>query len=145
NPETYCMLVTLLITGTRRSELLGLAWDMVDLERGIITIRRIVIEVDHVAVLREVPKSEGSERTIKIPPLLVELLQAQRTRGLEAASRWGKGYRKNPTFVFAQVNGAPLDPMSLTYRLRLLMRRAKVSGRAPTHAWRHTCATALID
>jgi integrase len=145
NPETHCILVTLLITGTRRSELCGLAWDMVDLDRGTITIRRVVIEVDRLPVLREVPKSEGSERTIKIPPLLVELLQAQKTRGLEAALAWGKGYRKDPMFVFAQVNGEPLDPMSITYRLRLLMRRAKVSGRAPTHAWRHTCATALID
>jgi len=145
NPETHCILVTLLITGVRRSELLGLTWDAIDLERGTITIKRVVIEVDRLPVLREVPKSEGSERAIKIPPLLVELLQAQRTRGLEAALKWGKGYRRDPMFVFAQVNGEPLDPMSVTYRLRLLMRHAKVSGRAPTHGWRHTCATALID
>jgi integrase len=145
NPETHCILVTLLIAGIRRSELLGLAWDMVDLDRGTIAIKRVVIEVDHLPVLREVPKSEGSERTIEIPPLLVELLQAQKTRCLSAALAWGTGYRKDPMFVFAQANGEPLDPMSVTYRLRQLMRRAKVSGRAPTHAWRHTCATALID
>jgi len=137
--------VTLLITGTRRSEVLGLAWDMVDLDRGTITIKRVVIEVDRLPVLREVPKSEGSERTIEIPPLLVELLQAQKTRSRSAALAWGKGYRKHPMFVFAQVNGEPLDPMRVTYRLRQVMRRAKVSGRAPTHGWRRTCATALID
>ena len=145
NPVTHCIVATLLITGSRRSELCGLAWDMVDLDRRTIAIKRVVIEVDRLPVLREVLKSEGSERTIEIPPLLVELLRAQKTRCLAAALAWGKGYRKDPMFVFAQVNGASLDPMSLTYRLRHLMRRAKVSGRAPTHGWRHTCATALID
>src|SRR5262249_15440539 len=145
DPETRCFVVTLLITGARRSEALGLAWDMVDLDRGTVTIKRVVIEVDRLPVLREVPKSEGSERTIEIPPLLVELLQAQKTRSRSAALAWGKGYRKHPMFGFAQVNGEPLDPMRVTYRLRQVMRRAKVSGRAPTHGWRRTCATALID
>jgi integrase len=46
--------------------------------------------------------------------------------------------------VFARPDGGAHDPMGLTYRLRQVMRRAKVSGRAPTHGWRHTSATALI-
>jgi integrase len=60
-----------------------------------------------------------------------------------AALLWGKGYRRQPMFVFARPDGEPHDPMGLTYRLRLLMRRAKVTGHSPTHAWRHTCGTHL--
>jgi integrase len=49
----YIMLVTLLITGARRSELLGSALDAIDLDAGTFTIKRVLLEVDHVAVLRE--------------------------------------------------------------------------------------------
>jgi integrase len=142
--ETSCIVAVLLITGMRRSELLGLCWDMVDLERGTITIKRVVLEVERLPVLREAPKTEGSERTIEIPPLLVELLRAQRAHCLEAALFWGKEYRREPMFVFARPDGEPHDPMGMTYRLRRLLKRAKVTGRAPTHGWRHTCATALV-
>jgi integrase len=103
-----------------------------------------VLEVEHEPVIRDVPKTESSERCIDIPPLMVELLQAQRTRGLKAALKWGKSYQLDPMFVFARPDGGPHDPMSMTGRLRQVMRRAKVTGRAPTHGWRHTSATALI-
>jgi integrase len=142
--ELYCIVVLLLITGARRSEALALCWDMVDLQRRTITIKRVLLDVERQSVLREIPKT-GSERTIEIPQLLAELPQAQKARCLEAALFWGKEYRKEPAmFVFARPDGEPHHPMSLTYRLRQLQKRAKVSGRAPTHAWRHTCATALI-
>jgi integrase len=137
--EIYCIIAVLLITGIRRSELLGLCWDAVDLERRTITIRRVVLEVEHAPVIRDVPKTASSERSIDIPPL-----RAQKTRGVEAALAWGKGYHKDPMFVFARPDGSPHDPMSMTGRLRQVMRRAKVSGRAPIHGWRHTSATALI-
>ena len=141
--ETYAIVITLLITGLRRSELLGLAWDAVDLEHVTVTIKRVVLDVDRAPVLRETGKSENSQRTIAIPPLLVDLLRVQKAHCLEAALLWGKGYRRQPMFVFARPDGEPHNPMGMTYRLRLLMRRAKVTGHSPTHAWRHTCGTHL--
>jgi integrase len=90
DPETYAIATTLLITGLRRSELLGLAWDSVDLKQGTITVKRVVLDVDRAPLLREIPKSESSQRTIAIPPLLVDLLRAQKAHCLEAALRWGK-------------------------------------------------------
>ena len=47
-------------------------------------------------------------------------------------------------FLFAQADGEPLSPMATTCRLRRVMQRAGVSGRPPTHGWRHTAATLLI-
>ena len=68
----------MLITGLRRSELLGLAWDAVDLEQGTNTIKRVVLDVYRAPLLRETGKSENSLRTTAIPPLLIELLRAQK-------------------------------------------------------------------
>ena len=142
---TYIVLSTLLITGIRRSELLGLALDALDLDAGTLAIRRVVLEVDHVAVLREVTKSESSARTLSIPPLLVDLLREQKARVLEFAIAWGKGYRREPMFLFARPDGEPHVPLHMTFRLRQVMRSAGISGRPPTHGWRHTAATLLID
>jgi integrase len=35
--------------------------------------------------------------------------------------------------------------MTMTIRLRRVMRRAGITGRPPAHGWRHTAATLLID
>ena len=112
--ENYVTLATLLITGARRSELLGLALDAVDLDAGTLTIKRVVLEVEHAPVLREVTKSDSSARTIDIPPPLVELLREQKARVLQAALIWGKGYRREPMFLFARPDGEPLSPSGLT-------------------------------
>ncbi len=142
--ETHAIVATLLITGMRRSELLGLAWDAIDLDRGTLEIRRVVLEVEHAPVLRDVLKTESSTRMLVIPPLLVDILRAQKAHVLTGALTWGKGYRREPMFVFPRPDGEPHDPMGMTYRLRAVMRRAEVEGRSPTHSWRHTAATMLI-
>jgi integrase len=48
-------------------------------------------------------------------------------------------------FVFPGLAGAPMLPQSVTDRMRQLMRRAKIIGAQPCHAWRHTAATSLLD
>jgi integrase len=144
DPETYVITALLLTCGPRRSELLGLAWDCIDLDAATLTIRRTVVEVGHAPVLREQTKTDGSERTIAIPAALVDLLREQKTRVLATALKWGKGYRRDPLFVFPGLAGEPMSPQSLTLRMRQVMRRARVEGLSPCHAWRHTSATALL-
>jgi integrase len=144
DPDTYVITALLLACGPRRSEVLGVAFDCVDLDGATLTIRRTVVEVGHAPVLREQTKTDGSERTIAIPAALVDLLREQKTRVQEAAFKWGKGYRRDPLFVFPGLAGEPMSPQSLTLRMRQVMRRAGVQGLSPCHAWRHTSATALV-
>jgi integrase len=135
----------LLVTGIRRSELLGLCWDCVDLDGATITIRHAVVEVDkQPPVLREQSKTEAGWRIIGISAGVVDLLRAQKTHVLESALAWGKGYQRDPLFCFPSWGGAPMPPVDMTLRLRQLMRRTGVTGRQPTHGWRHTSATLLI-
>ncbi len=134
----------LLVTGIRRSELLGLAWDAVDLDAGTIAIRRAVIQVRNAPVLREQPKTEAGWRVIGLSAGVVDLLRTQKTHVLETALAWGKGYQRDPFFRFPGWAGAAMLPMDMTIRLRQVMRQAKVADRQPAHGWRHTSATLLI-
>lgn len=144
DPEGYTAMAVLLTTGMRRSELLGLALDAIDLEAGCLTILRTVVDVQSQPVLRQVTKSVHSRRTLSIPPALVTLLRAQKARVLEAAMTGGAGYSREPMFLFPGAGGQPMKPMDMTLRLRQFRRRAKIEGVAPTHGWRHSAATLMV-
>jgi len=145
NRENLVVLSTLLVTGIRRSELLGLAMDAIDLDAGTLHIKRVVVAVKNAPLLRDTPKSASSARTISVPPALVALLREQKAKVLETALAWGKGYRREPMFLFCRPDGEMLCPMTVTIRLSEIMRRAGIKGRQPTHGWRHTCATLMLD
>ncbi|MCR5875704.1 site-specific integrase [Phenylobacterium sp. J426] len=141
----YCALALLLTTGIRRSELLGLALDSLDLEAGTIAIRRTVTEVRGMPpVVREITKNKSSRRTLSIPPAVVTLLRAQKARVLEDAMAWGAEYHRDPMYLFPGLAGAPMDPMALTVKLRQFRRRAGVEDVQPVHGWRHSAASLLI-
>src|SRR5262249_29685616 len=143
DPEMTTMLALLLITGLRRSELLGLAFDAVDLDTGTVSVRRAVTEGRGKAVLREVPKSNSAQRTLSIPPRVGALLAPQRPRSPEQALKWGAEYSREPMFLFPGLAGVPMRPMAVTERLRQLCRRAKITDVPPVHGWRHATASLL--
>jgi integrase len=144
-PETYAMVAAMLIGGLRRSELLGLAFDAIDLEAGTLEVRRTVVEVGHRPVVRNRAKTDSGRRKLRIPAELVTLFRAQLTRVQGDMLRFGREYRRETLFVFPGPAGARMGPMALTRRLRLLLHQAGITGVQPCHAWRHTAATLLLD
>lgn len=68
----------LALHGLRRSEIFGLTWDNVDLERGIIRIRgAVVLDEGNTPVAKKTNKNETSARTVRIIiPALSEALEA---------------------------------------------------------------------
>jgi integrase len=144
DPETTAMVALFLVSGLRRSELLGLAFDAIDLENGTVSVRRTVTEVRGKAVLREIPKSGSSWRTISIPPEVITLLRAQKARVTTQALQWGAEYSREPMFLFPGLAGVPMRPMAVTERLRQLRRRAGIADVQPVHGWRHATASLLI-
>ncbi|HEV2900811.1 MAG TPA: tyrosine-type recombinase/integrase [Pseudaminobacter sp.] len=141
-PGMDVLVATLAVAGLRRSELLGLAFDSVDLDAGTIEIKRTVVTGDgNMPVLRTVTKTEGSERPITIPPPLVEMLKRHRTFITEQMLAFGKDYCRDPLFCFPEAGGHMMKPDTLTSKMRSLMRTAGVKGVQPTHGHRHSMAT----
>jgi integrase len=142
--ELYCILALLLTTGLRRSELLGLTLEALDLEAAVLTVERTVTEIGSAVVVREITKTRLSRRTLAIPAAVVLLLRAQKARVLEQALAWGAEYRPGPRFLFPVNGGEPTRPFNLTGRLHRLLRQVGINGVQPVHGWRHATATLMI-
>jgi integrase len=142
------LLVALLLTcGIRRSEVLGLAFDAINLDTGTINIfRTVVAGTKGEPILRDHrAKSEASIRTISLPAEIIPMVRRQRQWITEMMLRWGRQtYRADPLLLFPTFGGEPLPPGLLTIRLRQLQRQAKVTGVAPTHGFRHGMASQMV-
>jgi integrase len=111
DPETHVIVCTLLAGGLRRAELLGLAFDAIDFDKAMLTIKRTVIEGENgEPVMCDHAKTETSMRALTIPPVLIVLLREQRARVNEMVLQWGREYRREPLLVFPGLAGTPMRP-----------------------------------
>ena len=88
-------------------------------------------------------KTDGSDRSVALPPSLVEVLQAhralQRTEREAASDRW-----QEHGLLFTTKIGTPIEPRNLNRHFDQLCERAGVR-RIRVHDLRHSCATLLYD
>lgn len=128
-------------TGLRRSELAGLTWTDLDLDAGVLSVKRARTQVDGRPVTKA-PKTASSRRTVDLDAHTVAVLRAWRKTQLEermrAASAWA-----DEEWVFTNEIGEPLRPDTIT---RQFVNRAKALGLPPTDikGLRHAHATALL-
>ena len=117
----YVMAVT---TGMRSGELLGLRWEDVDLQAGIVRVRRTVFNGRV-----EAPKTAKGRRSIKLNRASVAALRQHPRRG-----EW----------VFCNGVGRPMSVHNLHNRSwKPLLKRASLPD-IRFHDLRHTCATLLL-
>ena len=131
----------LLITGARRGEVLGLKWDKVDFEGNRIFICNNILYRADVGIYESTPKTERSRRYVALPTETMQLLRRYRAWQAEERLRLGE-YYQNQGFVFAQDNGNPMHPDSVTNWLNKFSRRHDLPHINP-HAFRHTMASML--
>ena len=131
----------LLITGARRGEVLGLKWDKVDFEGNRIFICNNILYRADVGIYESSPKTERFRRYVALPTETMQLLRRYRAWQAEERLRLGE-YYQNQGFVFAQDNGNPMHPDSVTNWLKKFSRRHDLPHINP-HAFRHTMASML--
>lgn len=132
--------------GLRKGELMGLQWEDVDLEAGILYIRHSLYhsnKVENGFILKK-PKSERSVREIFIPSDILPLLKRykeQRIRERDILSNLWEG--GDYFFVFGNELG---KPFSRRYPLTKWERFTKRNGlkKLRLHDLRHTNATYLL-
>ena len=90
------------------------------------------------------PKSLAGRRTLALPTPLVHGLQQQRRQQRVERIAAGSEWREIIGLVFAQPNGAPIDPKADYTAWRRLLAAAGVRS-ARLHDARHTAATMLLQ
>ncbi len=131
----------LLITGARRGEVLGLKWDKVDFDGRKIHICNNVLYAPDRGIYEDTPKTATSDRYISLPLETMQLLRQYRAWQSGERLRLGK-YFQDQGFVFAQDNGKPMHPDSVTDWLKKFSKRHSLPHINP-HAFRHTMASML--
>ena len=136
-------------TGMRRSELLGLKWNDLDLRAATLSINRGRVDIAYQVV--ETPditpqigasrgKTRSARRRIDLDPATVEVLTAWRT--WQSTER--SAARLEATeWMFTDQHGGPIHPQAISQTFDRMVRRAPVP-RIRLHDVRHTHATLLI-
>ncbi len=137
----HALFVVFAVLGLRRSEALGLRWDDVDLEAGVLRVRRSLHRVE--GQLATFPtKTQRSARAAPLPALVVRVLrnhqQGQEAERLALGARWPSlGY------IFTTPIGTLLDPRNCT---RLVQAECATAGLPAIrlHDLRHGCVSVLL-
>ena len=122
--------MTAIFTGLRASELRGLTWRNLDLNKGTVTVTQRADRFDQLGL----PKSEAAHRTIPLPPALVTELKAWKLRCTISKL----------DLVFASPNGGVLNYKNfMTRQFWPMLEKAELK-RMGLHALRHAAASAWI-
>jgi integrase len=134
------LFTVMLTTGMRRGEALGLRWEDIDLEKGVISVRQQLRRINGELKAMEV-KTERSRRSIDLAkPTVVALKEheAAQKRDRLASPAWTEtGY------VFTTGLGTPLDPRNVAKQFESNCLKAKI-GKWHPHELRHSAATLML-
>lgn len=135
------MVVVFALLGLRRSEVLGLRWEDVDLEQGFLQVRRGLQRIN--GELMVLPtKTARSRRTIPLPRVVLKVLEdhrsAQEVERLSLAERW-----PGSAYVFTTPIGTPIDPRNCTRVVQEACKKAGVRV-VRLHDFRHGCVSVLL-
>jgi len=127
-------------TGARRGEVLALRWS--DLQNGRAVITRSLTQT------RQVLEFKGTKterpRDVKVPESALAVLELHRKRQDEFRQHYGADYRADLDLIFANPNGAPLRPNSISAVVSLLFRRLSLPKGASLHSLRHSHGSHLV-
>lgn len=137
----HALFVLAVTSGLRRSEILGLRWDDIDLATGTLAVRRARVAAGY-DVFEGETKS-GRARLVRIPEGTVAALRRHRAAQLEERLAWGASWTDSG-YVATREDGLPLHPHSLTDAFERRVRAVDVP-KIRFHDLRHTCATLLLQ
>lgn len=139
------LFVLALTTGARMSELIGLSWPAIDLERGSITIRATLQLINGEFQLVET-KTTGSRRTVALAPMAVSALRRHYTRQMEEKLRVGPAWDNALGLCFTTKLGEPLKRHRvLRQEYRPLARAAEFPASLTFHDLRHIAASLALS
>ena len=132
------------MTGARRSEVLAVRWQDVDLDEGRIRFgRTLVRDADGAYVLTDGTKTTASARTVALDAATVERLRRHRVQVLEDRMAAG-GAWQDRDLLFHRGDGDPVSPPAVSQAFKRAVKAALLPS-IRFHDLRHTHATLLLQ
>ena len=127
----------------RRGELLGLEWKDVDFENNIISVRRTSCYTADRGVYTDTTKTKMSQRTLKFPQevmdLLKQLREEQDNEALKQGNKWVESDR-----LFTKENGEPQHPNTTYHWLERFCKKNDIPFHG-LHSFRHLFCSLLVN
>ena len=137
----YPLFLTAILTGLRRSEMLALRWQDVDLDNATLSVIRGLVKLQGGKVVIAPPKS-GKARVVHLPQSVVFCLKELREVQESIAEALRQPFLKD-RLIFCQSDGKPLTPNLVSRTFREIARKAGLDG-VRFHDLRHTHASLML-
>ncbi|MGH9658745.1 MAG: tyrosine-type recombinase/integrase, partial [Bryobacteraceae bacterium] len=140
----WCLPMFLRMAGSiaaRRGEILALRWS--DIEDGRASITRSLSQTKQVLDFK--CTKTDNPHVVAIPPSTLIALDEHRKRQDAFRQQFGPDYRADLDLIFANPDGTPLKPDSVSASVSLLFRKLKLPKGTSLHSLRHTHASELLD
>lgn len=138
----YSLFYLALFTGMRRSELLALCWDDIDLDLAQVSVVRTIHQLRDRTIVFRAPKTAKGRRTVALPPSAALMLREHREKQEAIRASLGKALQGSD-LVFSQPDGRPLLPDTATHAWIKLTRHTGLAG-VRLHDARHSHASLML-
>jgi len=149
NTSIETPIILLIWFGLRRSEVLGLKWDVVDFERGTLTIDNKVVRAKVDGKIQSVSSKElktvFSRRTFKLTESMIEYLRAIKQKQKMNMKKYGSLYNKEYVeYICVNEKGDLIKPDYLSHTFQKIILKNGLK-RITLHGLRHSTASYLLD
>ena len=136
------LIIVDLFTGLRSGELIGLTWDCIDFEKGIISVKKQLVQTRQTGAEYTFGSlKNGKTRVIMPAQFVIQILKRHRIRQAEmrlaAGELWNEG--KFPNLVFTHRDGSHLSQPTVWKEFQKLLEKAGLEHHR-VHDLRHTFA-----
>ncbi|MGD0497577.1 MAG: site-specific integrase [Bryobacteraceae bacterium] len=127
-------------SGARRGEVLALRWS--DIKDGCAFIDRSLCQT-RAGLIFKGTKTE-QPRKVELPPSTMPILDRHKKSQNEFRTQFGPRYRADLDLIFANPNGTPLKPNSVSSTVSRICKKAGLPRGASLHVLRHSHASQLL-
>ena len=138
------MFRVMVLRGCRRAELCGFRWSFADLDRGVLTVKRTVLQLGGKLYEEATAKSKAGDRLVFLDHDTAELLREHRKAQIKARMAAGPAWQDND-LIFCQADGRPWNPDHVSKRFKKLAAQAGVPVIKLHEGGRHTGNSLMRD